>query len=332
MKLIYCYIGKFRNIVNQEVCLSSDWDVHYVDSRLIIKRKERNCALEYLYGNHYMKDLYIIVGKTGSGKTNFLQLLGMDIYSRYDSEPNGDRYVMLYKMQGQNKFAAEIVGLDLSGLTDDLDCKQQRGYIQAIQFQYNPENGEFTDVTQLKPDDKENTCVVNAFDRNSFANCPYDDERKEGFYDNEELLPRMITQFGNSSASIECECLKEYLSQFSPNNVKRKSAFEIKWDNWQNKITLELSENLLRTDYWTYKSRAQEKRNRNFKKGKHHDGSTPKSRFIHDLLTDFAIYLRKWADTVDPEFPQYRGGLYNFGIKNPTELPDGKKNIHTQTN
>lgn len=81
MKLIYCYISKFRNIIDQEVCLSSDWDVHFRDGSLAIRQKEKNEALDYLYGNEYMKELYVIVGKTGSGKTNFLQLLGMDAYS-----------------------------------------------------------------------------------------------------------------------------------------------------------------------------------------------------------------------------------------------------------
>ena len=79
MKLIYCYIGRFRNIINQEVCLSSEWDVHWVNGHLEIKRMEANEALEYLYGNNYMKNLYVVVGKTGSGKTNFLQVIGMDM-------------------------------------------------------------------------------------------------------------------------------------------------------------------------------------------------------------------------------------------------------------
>ena len=294
-----------------------------------------NEALEYLYGNNYMKDLYVVVGKTGSGKTNFLQVIGMDMYSRLESSRIGDQYVMIYKMQESNLFAAEILGLDIEGLTNVLAKERHQDNRSAIQFRYDDEKKRFYDIKLLTRDDKENTCIINAFDRYSFAQCPYDDERQESFQDQDDFLQRMIVQFGNSSASIECDCLKEYLEEFSADNVKRKSAFEIRWDNWQYKMAIDLDENLLKKDYWTYKSRAQEKRDANYRQGKYNEpivypkGSTPKSRFIHDLMTDFAIYLRKWAETVDPEFPEkyfsYCGYVNYLGIDNPRVLPDGEK-------
>lgn len=335
MKLIYCYIGKFRNIINQEVRFSSEWDVHWVNCHLEIERMEGNEALEYLYGNNYMKDLYVVVGKTGSGKTNFLQVIGMDMYSRHESLMIGDQYVMIYKMQEQDLFAAEIIGLEINGLTDVLKKERYHYNWYAIQFRYDDENNRFYDIKYLTRHDKENTYVINAFDRYSFAHCPYDDVRQENFHDQDDFLHRIIVQFGNSSASIECDCLKEYLGEFSFDNVKRKSAFEIRWDNWQNKIEIDLDEDLLKKDYWTYKSRAQEQLDKNRRQGKFDEpvvypkASTPKSRFIHDLMTDYAIYLRKWAETVDSDFPekyfQYSGYIIDKGIDNPRVLPDGKK-------
>lgn len=335
MKLIYCYIGRFRNIINQEVCLSSDWDVHYNEGKLNIKQKTANEVLDYLYGNAYMKDLHVIVGKTGSGKTNFLQMLGMDMFSRYGSDKNGEQYLMLYKMHEQDMFAAEIVGVELEGLTDSLEKSPYPSDRLSVKFSYNAETENFNQISRFSPDDIENTYVVNAFDRHSFAHCPYDDKRQEGISHHDEFLPRMITQFGNSSVTIECACLKEYLEQFGKENLKRKSAFEIRWNNWQYKINLELDEELLKRDYWTYKSRAEEQREKNSRKGRFHDevkfdkGSTPKSRFIHDLMTDFAIYLRTWAETCNPEFPEkyysYAGYIHPLGIDDPTILPDGKK-------
>lgn len=314
--------------------MSSDWDVHFRDGSLAIRQKEKNEALDYLYGNDYMKDLFVIVGKTGSGKTNFLQLLGMDAYSRYVSQKDGDRYVLVYKMQGTGRFAAEIVGLELKGLSDNVEKRPYHTGILSIQFVYNADTGKFEDVKQLCPDDMENTCVINAFDRYSFAHCPYRDERQESIRQQEDFLPRMITQFGNSSASIECECLQEYLGKFPPDSIKRNSAFEIKWNNWQNRIAFGLDEELMKREYWTYKSLAEEQRDENLRKGRYKapivypKGSTPKSRFIHDLMTDYAIYLRKWAETVDPEFPEkyysYFGYIHNLGVKDPTVLPDGK--------
>ena len=315
--------------------MSSEWDVHWDNCHLEIRRMEDNEALEYLYGNNYMKDLYVVVGKTGSGKTNFLQVIGMDMYSRSESSRIGDQYVMIYKMQEPNLFAAEIIGLDIEGLTNVMAKERHHDNRRAIQFRYEDEKKGFYDIKHLTREDKENTCVINAFDRYSFAHCPYNDERQESFQAQDDFLQRMIVQFGNSSALIECDCLKDYLAEFSVDNVKRKSAFEIRWDNWQYKMAIELDENLLKKDYWTYKSRAQEQRDANYKQGKYNEpivypkGSTPKSRFIHDLMTDFAIYLRKWAETIDPEFPEkyfpYCGYVNDLGIDNPRILPDGEE-------
>lgn len=315
--------------------MSSDWNVHFRDGGLEIRPKEKNEALDYLYGNDYMKDLYVVVGKTGSGKTNFLQLLGMDAYSRYDSSRKGEQYVLVYKMQETNRFAAEVVGLELAGITDNVEKSPYRANFQAVRFMYEPKTGKFSDRKPLRPEEMENTCVINAFDRHSFADCPYDDERQESIRPEDNFLPRMITQFGNSSASVECECLQEYLGRFPADSLKRKAAFEIRWDNWQNKLAFELDEDLQKREYWTYKSRAEEQRLRNLKNGRYKaptvypKGSTPKSRFIHDLMTDYAIYLRKWAETVDPEFPEkyysYCGYIHNLGVEDPSVLPDGEK-------
>ena len=41
--------------------------------------------MDYIYDNGFMSNLRIIVGKTGSGKTNFLQLIGMDWWNREDT-------------------------------------------------------------------------------------------------------------------------------------------------------------------------------------------------------------------------------------------------------
>lgn len=110
MKLIYCYIERFRNIENQEVSLSDEFECHYRDSKLLIEKLEKNPLMDYIYDNGFMSNLKIIVGKTGSGKTNFLQLIGMDEWRRIDSDAS-DAYLLLYKMQDENTFFAEEVGL-----------------------------------------------------------------------------------------------------------------------------------------------------------------------------------------------------------------------------
>ena len=320
MKLIYCYIEHFRNIENQDVSLSDEFDCRYRDSKIFIEKRERNPLMDYIYDNGFMSNLRIIVGKTGSGKTNFLQLIGMDWWNR-KSTADGDAYLLLYKMHNENDFFVEEVGLG----------NKTRAYC----FTYDFDKHEILKYIPAAYDDHEDTYIINAFDRYAFASCPYDNVRQEQMFDNNQFIPRKITQYGKSSVSMECEFLKEYLSHFSEKSIKRRASFVIGWKNWQNKIQSDLDEKLIKREYWTYKDRAEEQRDKNFRNGQYNKPieydkkSTPKSRFIHDLMVDFAIYLRKWAELVEYEFPEkyypYTGIVYDLGIEDPRELPDGKK-------
>lgn len=320
MKLIYCYIEHFRNIENQDVSLSDEFDCRYRDSKIFIEKREKNPLMDYIYDNGFMSNLRIIVGKTGSGKTNFLQLIGMDWWNR-KSTADGDAYLLLYKMHNENDFFVEEVGLG----------NKTRAYC----FTYDFDKHEILKYIPAAYDDHEDTYIINTFDRYAFASCPYDNVRQEQMFDNNQFIPRKITQYGKSSVSMECEFLKEYLSHFSEKSIKRRVSFVIGWKNWQNKIQSDLDEKLIKREYWTYKDRAEEQRDKNFRNGQYNKPieydkkSTPKSRFIHDLMVDFAIYLRKWAELVEYEFPEkyypYTGIVYDLGIKDPRELPDGKK-------
>lgn len=320
MKLIYCYIEHFRNIEKQDVSLSDEFDCRYRDSKIFIEKREKNPLMDYIYDNGFMSNLRIIVGKTGSGKTNFLQLIGMDWWNR-KSTADGDAYLLLYKMHNENDFFVEEVGLG----------NKTRAYC----FTYDFDKHEILKYIPAACDDHEDTYIINAFDRYAFASCPYDNVRQEQMFDNNQFIPRKITQYGKSSVSMECEFLKEYLSHFSEKSIKRRASFVIGWKNWQNKIQSDLDEKLIKREYWTYKDRAEEQRDKNFRNGQYNKPieydkkSTPKSRFIHDLMVDFAIYLRKWAELVEYEFPKkyypYTGIVYDLGIEDPRELPDGKK-------
>lgn len=320
MKLIYCYIEHFRNIENQDVSLTDEFDCRYRDSKIFIEKREKNPLMDYIYDNGFMSNLRIIVGKTGSGKTNFLQLIGMDWWNR-KSTADGDAYLLLYKMHNENDFFVEEVGLG----------NETRAYC----FTYDFDKHEILKYIPAAYDDHEDTYIINAFDRYAFASCPYDNVRQEQMFDNNQFIPRKITQYGKSSVSMECEFLKEYLSHFSEKSIKRRVSFVIGWKNWQNKIQSDLDEKLIKREYWTYKDRAEEQRDKNFRNGQYNKPieydkkSTPKSRFIHDLMVDFAIYLRKWAELVEYEFPEkyypYTGIVYDLGIEDPRELPDGKK-------
>lgn len=335
MQLIYCYIRKFRNIEHQEVQLSDGHQVHVIDGHLTIEKREPSRIKDYVYGQNFVRNLHVIVGKTGSGKTNLLQMIGMNKWGRLDSEKD-DSYLMLYKMSKPGAFFVEMVGINIEDLNNQEDSLWgMRDGAHVFRFTYDFDANRIANVENARYEDTEETCIINAFDRNAFAFCPYEDEHSNGFHEENGFLPRMLAQFGKSSISTECAYLQEYLKSFQEGNIKRKASLVIKWNNWQNKHQFDLNEKLMRRDYWTYKSRAEEQRERNYKTGKYHEqvtypnDSTPKSRFLHDLMTDFAIYLRKWAECVDENFPEkyYRwtGGIYDLGIKNPRVLPDGKK-------
>lgn len=337
MKLIYIYIQRFRNIERQEINLSDKFSVNLDGSALRIVRKEPNAAMDYMYGNSFMRDLHVIVGKTGSGKTNLLHLLGMDEWDRYN-ESKEHSYLMLYKKEAVDEFLAEIVNMEIDGFNTQSGHRTwELGKNQVIAtFRYDYEHHRIYDARNAESKDREYTYVVNAFDRYSYANCPYEDKKMESIQEKDGFIPRMLTQMGRADVSLEYEYLKDYLAQFSEDSIKRRTSFVIKRDNWKDFHKFELDEDLMKSDYWTYESRLQEKEERNRAAGRrgvkatYPKGTTPKSRFIHDLMTDFAIYLRKWADCVDEGFPMetfdyWIPRIYDLGIEDPTELPDFEK-------
>lgn len=336
MQLIYCYIKKFRNIQRQEVSLSDKFKCSYKDGRLWIEMSTDNSMADYIYENDFMRSLRIIVGKTGSGKTNFLQMIGMDSWNRMGSTKR-DAYFMLYKMEVKNEFFVEIVGMSIHGIkknisSNHIDSKTIKA-VYKIKYDFNSQK--ITDVRDANYEDAEHTYIINAFDRNAFADCPYENERQEGVVNHDNFIGRMINQFGNASVSMECDYLKAYLNKMPQESIKRNASLVIRWNNWQYKHKFDLDEHLVKREYWTYKDKAEKQRTNNARDGKPYDtpikyskNSTPKSRFLHDLMTDFAIYLRKCAECVDENFPDkyYRWAGYteDLGVDNPRELPDGE--------
>lgn len=336
MQLIYCYIKKFRNIQRQEVSLSDKFKCSYKDGRLWIEMSTDNSMADYIYENDFMRSLRIIVGKTGSGKTNFLQMIGMDSWNRMGSTKR-DAYFMLYKMEVKNEFFVEIVGMSIHGIkknisSNHIDSKTIKA-VYKIKYDFNSQK--ITDVRDANYEDAEHTYIINAFDRNAFADCPYENERQEGVVNHDNFIGRMINQFGNASVSMECDYLKAYLNKMPQESIKRNASLVIRWNNWQYKHKFDLDEHLVKGEYWTYKDKAEKQRTNNARHGKPYDtpikyskNSTPKSRFLHDLMTDFAIYLRKCAECVDENFPDkyYRWAGYteDLGVDNPRELPDGE--------
>lgn len=238
MRLIYCYIERFRNIQNQGVLFSNDFRCQYKNTKLLIEKADANLTADYVYGNEFMRNIRLLVGKTGSGKTNLLQMIGMDEWQRMDSAKI-DSYFMLYKMDAQNEFFIEVVGNILLEFAEKQN--KERGYrnnIASYKIAYDFEHNRIVSVIPAISKDTENTVVVNAFDRNAFACCPYDDKRQEGFGNHDGFIGRMITQFGNSSVSMECDYLKHYLEMMPKDSIKRKTSLVIRGITGSTSIAL----------------------------------------------------------------------------------------------
>ena len=329
MKLIYCYINKYRNIEKQEVYFSDKWRVTYRDGQLYIAEREEDNLKNYLVDNGFLEDLSVIVGKTGSGKTNLLQLIGEDSYSKRIKEEAS--YFLLYKKPGTNEFLIEIKDVPIK----NLQAKSQNYHLERMcaDFEYDFSSNQFITVKDRGFLAETDTYIVNVFDRYSFSQCPYDEIHQEFVRGAFGFLPRMVAQLGHTRASMEAICLKDYVNQFPQGSIKRKVSFTIQWNNWQDKIEGNLNQNLKENEYWTFIER---KRNRQGNEANPHRIKSKKEistkhRFLHDLMTDFAIYLRKWAETIErkdvSEALYYKESESKEGLEidQVVFLPDGEK-------
>ena len=89
MFLIYAYIAKYKNYVGQGVRLDPSYDVNFCDGELSITYLGNSNAYQVLRAGKKPDHLHLVVGKTGSGKTNLLQLIGMkhDMRQRQRNTP-----------------------------------------------------------------------------------------------------------------------------------------------------------------------------------------------------------------------------------------------------
>lgn len=112
MELIYIYVEKFSDFIKQqEFLLSQKFDVNYDKEKghLLINKKE---YIKDFFGEN-IKNISLVIGKNGTGKTTFLDLLGMKRDDRVGShERCKDEYFFLYHIKN-NIFAIEGYGLQL---------------------------------------------------------------------------------------------------------------------------------------------------------------------------------------------------------------------------
>lgn len=335
MKLIYAYIRKFRNIMEQEISFTDDFRVHYDTGQLSIIKNPKDVAKKIIYGDTVLSDLHIIIGRTGSGKTNLLQLIGMDEQERLSSLKSNDAYMLLY-VKPDGNFIAEIVGLDIVGLelsARDLEDRSIFGYDRGriLLFGYDYNIGRIVGAKSVNADDKEQidrTFIVNGFDRHAFTHCPYRDIRREGIEGSHRFIARYIAPFERTPISLACEFVKEYVEQYPEDSIKRKAALVVRHDEWIfDFLNVDLDQEMVEREYWTYTEKKRDDRMMQaIGRGRPQKYPSAKSCFIHDLMVAYAKYLRCWAAGINPSDARSQGHpLHGLGIENPTLLPDGQE-------
>lgn len=342
MKLIFAYIQHYKNLSELEIPLSDDYSVSFSRGHLRIHNTGIEKVKNTLYGGNLIKDLHIIVGRTGSGKTNILQLIGMEEKDRKLSN-RSDAYFLLYKCSGgEDLFAVEVFNMFIPQINRIMRMRHPKEQVvngfDFYRFHYNFGSGAISGIDVMNDRMWEDTTIVNTFDRNAFAHYPYHDLVEPAYC---QWLPRKVTPYSETFPGMVVRAAREYVEQMPEGSIKRKAAFIINRENWQNKLNVVLDRGLLEKEYWLYGERRQgglitslsdiPYANLDFRlpKGRAVEGVSNKEVFIHDLLTDFAIYLRKVAVTVDAlskQLTNYRP-LHKIDGSDPKELPDGREDL-----
>ena len=346
MKLIYVYVRNYKNIREQGFPFSSDFEVSFERNILSIRKTNMEEVKNILYGGNMIKDLHIVVGRTGAGKSNLFQLIGMKERMRMQPE-NAGSYFLLYQItDGTNMFAIEVHNMFVPQITKTLRLQTRGGNEQLKygfwQFRYEPTRGELKEVGIVSEGHRNGTAIANCFDRNAFAHCSYDDiveDRREAW------LPRKVTAYTDAFPGMVVRAASEYVEQMPAKSVKRKAAFIINRENWQYKLNIELPRDLMSREYWLYGRRRQSgevvslsdipyaRLDGSLPKGRSGTKASAKEMFIHDLLTDYATYLRKIAVSVQEVsklLSKYRPKHKMDGeddVEDPTILPDGREDI-----
>lgn len=298
MHLIYCYIKKYRNIFEQELRLSPYYDVKFDGYNINIAYK--GCEeVDSLFENENLRKLHIIVGKTGSGKTNLLQLIGSQQKDR-QSDADNSQYFMLYV--DEKHYYIEIFNMELSGfefkkVNFDFpeflkDFPEFRN--KSEMFSFDIIKGEIANISIFYGSGADTT-VFSGYDMDAFTVCPFSGKKEEIYDSSDNLLNRNASPYQKTSVSFVCDYLYSYINSFSSNSIKRGACLVIKRNNWGNEYDTAIPEDLMVSDYWTFARKIQDKQFKSIEKGveyKPYNKVSAKHQFLHDLMTDFAIYIR----------------------------------------
>lgn len=283
MKLIYAFIREYKNIQNQEIVFCPEFHVEIKDGLLFVHQRAKEMYRELLPGNQSLQNLHLIVGKTGSGKSNILNLIGMDYINRINQPPNTSFFLLYHK--SDNQYGIELCNYSFKNDTDDKRKAALRLGYQSYSFSTN-ENDQACSFTDLS----DRTVIFNGYDKHSFSSPIYSDDRNRKYDTNLFFLSRVNVPYQNTDLFFVCQYLSKYINTFDPNSDKKNAALTISSKNWSENSEDFLPEKLVKSDYFLYNKHylAEELNNRDDSK----NIVSRKKCFINDLTIDFALYLR----------------------------------------
>ena len=289
---------------------------------LTITENELSAAEEVLFRDSQLANVHVIVGKTGAGKTNIFQMIGMPEEERALHGESEDSYFLLY--EAKDGFAIEpyniaidpdIIPRHMSAEAEQ-KMKEKENLLPAYTVDYVKrldsmhiyhfglsDIGKPVDLTRLYyADESEDdlTYIFNGYERHAFSRCPYEETRLESNEPNMIWQPRINAEYHKTALWNSCRFLNEYICSFDEDNIKRRTAFVIERQNWSETIKQHIDETLEANDYWTYVQRARQDYEDRIMGESVAARKKPsiKMQFIHDLLTDYALYLREWISYI----------------------------------
>ncbi|MEI5890023.1 hypothetical protein DXB51_00105 [Bacillus cereus] len=229
MQLLYLWVDRYKNIKRQGFAFSGNHEISTIqDDRFIqgIHITEKKDEIR-LFGSK-ITGITGIIGKNGSGKTNVLDIIGMQLDKRRANKTSG--YFLLYK-QSQTKYVIEGNKIELiEPFTHGLGDSQYIHNPYSIVVSYDKENGtfKFNDFLQEKEKQASSLVVLSAKRQESSSNAIR-------LLDNSYLFQRIALK----PSSIGYYSKYKMLIDFNNISFQEKRLFHAK-----NRIYLKIRSNL----------------------------------------------------------------------------------------
>ncbi len=317
MILTSIYIQRYKNYTNQHIAIDKTYSVSLKDGYLAIKY-HGEFQPEILKAERKIDNLHLFVGKTGSGKTNLLQLIGMKQETRthrmWDGED--DAYFLLYRVN-ETEFYMEICNMEIKQFSEpkrsvdksmpgQLRKQAQRmDRVQTVYFSIDKSLQKGEEAIKFQQKDKEQwknigneTLILNCYDIHSFLKPPYEDSRENTIDTGYCWISRSISPYHRTSLWYLCDYIHDYMEHVEAGILKKNVSLVLSTHNFAEKYPLKLSPEIA-AEYWTYWGRKRAEGLEYYKKKKPVNKSkksvSNKQMFIHDLWADYGHYLRKWV-------------------------------------